>query len=522
VPKETEARVQAECTPEGWFFSADGQRLGPFSLKDLDVPSTYVAIAEKLGVEPYELRKAQERCYERPMTLSELSSILGITVKRDEVNKLITFLGMLLAQTEEDQFNIAFQAESSTGKSYIPLEIVEYFPESERRIYAGASPTSFFHEVGQWDKERGVIRVDLEGKILIFMDQPHWDLIVKLRPLLSHDRKVLTYKITDKREKGGLRTKTVELVGYPTVVFCTARPTQEEQERTRLWLLSPESSQEKIREALLLLAEKEGNRELWRQKVLNDPMRAWLKARVERIRFRGIRNIVIPNSDEVLRRFLAGRTHLKPRDQRDFPRLMRLIKAIALLNHMHRQEVAPFTIAATPEDVEEGFKLYEMLAPSNELGLSPFIYEIYQEVIKPLGQNGQGIRKKDILRAFRDKFHRPLEYRKLRDDILPTLEGVGLITMEPDPQDRREKLVYPTDLRDISETRAPAEATASKLNAGDEKNVPDISGVKNVPDISGVPLPCVACGKPTEHRLVRNGTIIHVHEECEEKWPGKL
>jgi hypothetical protein len=176
--------------------------------------------------------------------------------------------------------------------------------------------------------------------------------------------------------------------------------------------------------------------------------------------------------------------------------------------------VAPFTIAATPEDVEEGFKLYEMVAPSNELGLSPFIYEIYLEVIKPLGQNGQGIRKRDILRAFRDKFHRPLEYRKLRDDILPTLEGVGLITMEPDPADRREKLVYCTDVRDISERGTTAgEAPTSKLNALDEKNVPGDSAVHP---------PCAVCHRPTDRRLMREGSVIPLHEECQGKWTGKL
>ncbi|MEM3462402.1 MAG: hypothetical protein QXJ15_01875 [Candidatus Bathyarchaeia archaeon] len=46
--------------------------------------------------------------------------------------------------------------------------------------------------------------VDLEHKILVFLHQPHWMLMEKLRPLLSHDRRSLRYSITDKMEKAGL------------------------------------------------------------------------------------------------------------------------------------------------------------------------------------------------------------------------------------------------------------------------------------------------------------------------------
>jgi len=38
---------------------------------------------------------------------------------------------------------------------------------------------------------------------------------------LSHDRKELLYKITDRREKKGLRTKNVIIRGFPSVIFCT-------------------------------------------------------------------------------------------------------------------------------------------------------------------------------------------------------------------------------------------------------------------------------------------------------------
>jgi hypothetical protein len=57
----------------------------------------------------------------------KLAAILDTSIKKDRSSKLIDFCGFLLAQADEDQLNIGFQAESSAGKSYIPLELATYF-----------------------------------------------------------------------------------------------------------------------------------------------------------------------------------------------------------------------------------------------------------------------------------------------------------------------------------------------------------------------------------------------------------
>jgi hypothetical protein len=67
---------------------------------------------------------------------------------------------MLLAQTNEDQLNIGFQAESSAGKSYIPIEVASYFQKAEIEI-SHSKPSSFYHDGGKWDKDRKVLIKDL-------------------------------------------------------------------------------------------------------------------------------------------------------------------------------------------------------------------------------------------------------------------------------------------------------------------------------------------------------------------------
>ena len=454
--EELKPKAVARCTDEGWFFEADCKRLGPFSLQEMISAGFELDLASQLSVEPKDILTAKLKNYTRELGISELNEILSTTVKQDEPSKAITFLAMLMAQTEQDQYNIAFQAESSAGKSYIPLELVNYFPREEQRIYAGASPTSFFHEVGEWDKERKAIKVDLEGKILIFMDQPHWQLLEKLRPLLSHDRKTLIYKITDKREKAGLRTKTVEIIGYPSVLFCTAKTTLDDQERTRLWLLSPEVTQQKLLASLKLLTQKETDLEEFRKYIESHPLRNWLVTRVSQIRASGVRNIIIPYGNQILDRFLQRHSYLTPRDQRDYPRLLRLIKASALLNCFNRERRRPETITANDKDVEEGFSLYEKLAKSNELGISPETYRIYEEIIAPLaqdysGQENGGINRKQICQEYFKHYRRAIASIRLRQEVLPALEAAGLILQEPDPNDKRQMLVYPTVVHTISE-----------------------------------------------------------------------
>ncbi len=389
--------------------------------------------------------KTVEEEAKKPLSLDELADVLGLTIKRDYENKLLTFLCMLSAYTDQDQFNISFRAESSTGKSYIPLEIAQLFPQEDIKLIAYASPTAFFHETAQRDEESGKFIVDLERKILIFVDMPHDELLRRLRPLLSHDRKELEYKITDKTGKGKLRTKNVIVRGFPSVIFCTGHLKVEDQEATRLILLSPDIDQEKLREAIYLKAFREGNREAFHTWLESDPRRELLKRRILAIKCEGIKDIIIPNPQMVADLFLDGKKVLKPRYSRDIGRILSIAKAIALLNLWHRERKGG-SIVASEEDIEEAFRIYEKIAEAQELGIAPYVYRIYQDVLIPLWKaNGwNGVSRTEIAKAYFKTYGRVLEDWRLRNEILPSLNAAGLITEEPDPNDKRRKLVCPT------------------------------------------------------------------------------
>ena len=80
-----------------------------------------------------------------PLSLAELLEVLATTIKYDDDNKLVAFLAMLSAYTEDSQLNLSFNAPSSSGKSFIPTEIASLFPSEDVIELGYASPTSFIH-----------------------------------------------------------------------------------------------------------------------------------------------------------------------------------------------------------------------------------------------------------------------------------------------------------------------------------------------------------------------------------------
>ena len=409
-----------------------------------------------------------------PLSSEKLIETLGITIKHDAENKLATFLCELSAYTESSQFNISYNAPSSTGKSYIPTEIARLFPKEDVMEIAYCSPTAFFHDVGQYDKEKNGYLVDLSHKILIFLDQPHNELLARLRPLLSHDKKEIAIKITDKTQKNGTRTKNILLRGYPAVIFCTAGLNIDEQEATRFLLLSPEVSQIKIQQSISSIIEKEANSEKFVSWLEENQERVLLKERILAIKLEDIKEINIKSPESIRERFLNDNKTLKPRHQRDIKRLLSLIKSFALLNVWWRDRNGS-TITANENDISDAFKLWDKMSVSQELNLPPYIYNLYKEVIlvawNEKNENKEeyttmlGLSRQELLEKHFTVYGRMLDSHQLRQQILPMLETSGLITQEQNPIDKRKIMIFPTPMIQL---------------ATNKKNSANESGVKNI------------------------------------------
>lgn len=395
----------------------------------------------------------------------DLEAVLGLTIKRDSENKIATLLCQLSAYTENSQFNISFNAPSSTGKSYIPTEIARLFPKEDVIELGYCSPMAFYHDTGTYNKERSGYEIDLSRKILIFLDQPHMQLLERLRPLLSHDKKEIESKFTDKNQKSGLRAKKVFIKGFPAVIFCSAGLKIDEQEGTRFLLLSPETNQKKIKEAIHERIKKESDNEAYKNWLEENPERMLLKERLEAIRNEHIDDICIPNPDKIEEKFLENRAVLKPRHQRDIGRLIALIKTFALLNTWFRERRGN-VIIANDKDFEEAFKIWDKISESQEYNLPPYIYNLYKDVIvtawneknEDAEENQKvGVSRQEIAKKHYEVYGRIVADWLLRQQIIPMLETAGLIAQDKDPNDKRALLITPTLLLTISDEKRNSE-----------------------------------------------------------------
>jgi len=428
------------------------------------------------------------------MGLDELDEILSSTIKHDSPTKKILFLGMLMNYTEEDQQNFAFNAPSSTGKTFIALEVAEYLPPEDLMLLAYSSPTAFFHSQGvlvdenlsplqdrrdyveewiekweeenpepkkgegkttwkekrrdevralksEWDQKTKFYMVDLEKKIIIFLDQPHDELLKKLRPMLSHDKKFLPVKITDKTKEGGHKTKDILVVGYPTMIFLSVNTSLEGQERTRTFLLSPEISQPKLEDSILQSAEKLSDRDAFKKKLEDNKNRIKLLGRIQSIKDARPGQIIITPEDRdyITARFLKEHNHLEPRHQRDFPRLIALIKGHALLN-MYNRERMPTKIWANRHDCDEGYKLYNEVSEANEQGLPPHYYKFLVDSLKPQ-LTEDGLTRKEVSYLYREYFRTRIGDKRLKK-MIETLAEAGLVYEDKDPNDKRFIKIY--------------------------------------------------------------------------------
>lgn len=386
----------------------------------------------------------------KELSLVQVCKILDSTIKKDDANKAITFLTMLTTYTEEAQTNVFFNAPSSTGKSHIPLSVSELFPAEDKIILAHCSPTAFFHEQGKADKEKNEIIVDLSRKILIFTDMPDSGLLSRLRSILSHDMKESRFKTTDKNQQGGNRTKTVVVIGYPSVYFCSAGLRVNEQESTRFIMLSPSIGHDKIIQGIKQTIAKESDREKFLTSLNVDMERTNLKERILGVKQEMINDIKIDNADLIEKLFLRDSANVQPRQQRDIKKIISLIKGLALLNLWFRKREGNY-VFANDKDIEGGFKLWSEISFGQDYGLPPYIMEIYTKIILRLWNESDSIGIKDpvsrkkILDLHFKIYHRPLGITYLRQHILPQLEEVGLIVQERNTNDSREMVVIPLE-----------------------------------------------------------------------------
>ena len=406
----------------------------------------------------------------RSDVLTEFVAFTNPFVARDEELRRNMLRAYASAQTEHPINQAAF-GRDSIGKTWVAVHTARPLDESGKHIWylGGLSPTSLVHDFGQFDKTRGAKVVDLRGMTLLFLEPPHPDTWARLRPILSHDKDEISFKITDRTKSGKLRTTHCIIRGWPAVVQCAAVSGYKAGEySSRFLTATPEISPTKTR----LGSEKTARRyeKPWEYRYDTPEARAWAAFYDMLVRMRPIK-VAIPYAT-TLQKHLVIRG---PETMRVWALFLSLITANAALYCRQRKVEEHGYVVATVEDFEAVHRDFAPIATLTFLGLSSDTLEVHKQLA-----GRDNLTFEDIASSARVAFGADTSEGTIRDLYVKRLVDVGLLREKQDPLDRRRKLYdsvgeppnialfddYDAALAEIHGATALADApTSSPLNS---------------------------------------------------------
>ena len=157
----------------------------------------------------------------------------------------------------------------------------------------------------------------------------------------------------------------------------------------------------------------------------------------------------------------------------------------------------------SPKEMDS-LDLYDKIAMSNELGLSPYVLNVYQVIVKPLLNPKIGVPRRKIQERYYSIHKKYLPTQVLQKEILPALELAGLIVEEPDEIDKRRMLIWPPDQTTITPERG--KGSDNENNDSLDRGLTTKTG------------PCIVCGTPCSDVFVRDQRVMYLHSSCSERW----
>jgi len=426
-----------------------------------------------------------------PKVMQRFMDYLARDIVRDEACKKMILLTGLSAYSK-DPINLFLKGPSSIGKSFNVTNTLRFFGKDVLWL-GGLSPTALVHEYGvlidpetgeevpedwkdmmlekllednklnkaglspeekrkvaklkkQAEREyREILRrsyylIDLTGKILVFLEAPHPQTYMMLRPILSHDVRDIIFKFTDKVGRGTLRTKTVVLRGWPATIFCTSDPKYIEDLATRGFTITPEMSEEKYQEANVLFMKKKAF-----PLQLDKDLPTFCQYIGELKSFLSLRQIEVltPFGPELAEAY----PHTLARDMRDLPHFSALVDMFATFHAPQRPVLKvdgePKAILTTREDFMRAYGVFRKFVETTRVGLPEHILRVFRDVMIPLSKEyPEGFTYEDLVKKHNEVFKGDYKSSKTLYDYVRELRAVGYVDTKPHPTAKRYKLIY--------------------------------------------------------------------------------
>jgi len=375
------------------------------------------------------LKKAEELSAS-PDLLSRFIQVTNRWVIRDEAIRR-NILRVCVSAFCEQPINHALFGRDSIGKSYNAIHVARLLDDRGSHIWflGGISPTSFIYDFGEYDKTRKAWIADLNGITMLFLEPPHPETWAKLKPVLSHDKKEIMFKVTQKSKGGQLRTLRCIVRGWPAVIQCAAESGYRGGEYSSRFLTgTPEISKDKTKEGMGKLGEMMETP--GKYGFDTEEVKAW-SAAYELLSKEFPIKVRIPYGKIIAEHFVVR----GPETMRVLAMFGRLIMANTALHFKQRQKDEEGYCLAKVEDFQQVLDDFEKIAAPTFLGLSGDTLTLYKELAGKMGLTYEQIEE-----VARQTFGAETSEATLRKLYIRRLVEVGLLKEKQHPEDKRRML----------------------------------------------------------------------------------
>ena len=430
--------------------------------------------------------KTVQRQKERGTPLNQIDQYLNSVIKND--SKLVKkILWCFLSAYTSNPINLGIMAPTSEGKTYATVQVSKIFPKEDVISVGRMSPTALIHQNGvlvdenlnpmedkleslnyeianaedpksryQAQKERKDLLqtaknlIDLNGKVLLFLDAPDIKLWDTLKPILSHDAKEIIFKTT--KGNGSLNVKESIIRGWPAVIFCSAK--NEAKDRiwdeieTRFDITSPNTSVKKYKAANTYTSLKMGTPSFASALIGNDEDERYATLHIEKIKEQLCKlnknNSVWNPFQEIIAESFPSKDGSS---MRHFNRFIAYCNLSTMINTNQKYKI----IFKSKEGKEEIYLISDMSDVDNAIDMigtlsvvPPILVSFVSDVFVPMTTAviTEGVTTQQLAEKYIAVYKKDITAKKILESFIKPLINYGIVDFKENVDDKRQHLNF--------------------------------------------------------------------------------
>lgn len=281
-----------------------------------------------------------------------LSSVLAITKQLgftgEEINQKLLYLSFT-SRLMDDSISVIVKGQSASGKSHLTNTVLRLFPQSEVLSFSFVTSKALVYRQG-----------DMSHKILYIAEHSGSEAAnYSIRTMLSEGEiSIMSTVMNEATNKHEAMEKRIPAKGL-VFVETTTRDRIHAENQTRVFDLYVDESERQTTNILTMQATQMKTA----SPEVSNEIKVWRASQSLLKQF----SVYVPYAPDLAQAFPTGKT----RARRDFPRLLSLIRAHALLNQYQRKTSQDGRLIATLEDLSGVLSIIERVLEDTQRALSP-------------------------------------------------------------------------------------------------------------------------------------------------------